>query len=420
MLTPPTYQNKNRMQRAAALSLMRRLYSAAKEGDAPRVLAALEAGANPNHGMDDGFTPLMTAAEAGHNGVVKVLTAYPTCDVDVKNVYGQTALSFAAQNGRAEIAQTLVGVWCSSCKSARPVEAFTAAEQEKPVGSCRCCVACSRAGAAVAAGAAGSTGAAASSGGGAAKKATNATQARVAKAGGPPSPVMSPEEHMLADMGFAAEHCRFAWKASGNRLEQAIESLLSGKAAAGCERAASIANRKRQHDEAAARVKDKANTDAAAAALEAASRAGRTRVFANPLTICAGSTAAELARAAGHLALADMLADVAAERQLELVMAALQVGGRPAGTYDSVESRLRDLYTCCGLQAPPAHEEDEVDFGEFDEFEDGRACIVCMDAPADTAIKPCFHTHFCMGCATQCPTCPTCRVRSQGVQRIYM
>merc|ERR1712166_30767 len=53
-------------------------------------------------------------------------------------------------------------------------------------------------------------------------------------------------------------------------------------------------------------------------------------------------------------------------------------------------------------------------------LEDSRACIVCMDALADTAIKPCFHAHFCKGCATQCLSCPTCRVRSQGIQRIYM
>jgi len=404
---------------------MRRLYSAAKEGDAPRVLAALEAGANPNQGMDDGFTPLMTAAEAGHVNVVKVLTAYPTCDVDVKNVYGQTALSFAAQNGRFEIAQALVGMWCASCSTARPLEAFTPAEQEKAIGSDRCCGGCSseETAAATAAAAAPAAAGGGSAGSGAAAKKPRTTPHSKAKAEEAPlSPPLSPDEHMLADMGFPIEQCRFAWKASGNRLEQAIESLLSGKAAAGCEREASFFNSKRLKESKKLKeqaAKAKANEDAAAAAIAAASRAGRMMVFANPLTICAGSTAAELARAAGHLRLADMLADVSAGKQLEMIMAALKVRGRAAGTYDSVESRLRDLYTCCGLQAPPVVEDDEVDFGEFD-VDDERACIVCMDALADTAIKPCFHAHFCMGCATQCPTCPTCRVRSQGVQRIYM
>jgi len=403
-------QRRLRMERAAAISLMRTLYSAAKEGDAGRVFAALEAGADPNKGMDDGFTPLMTASEAGHANVVKVLTAHPACDVDCKNVYGQTALSFAAQNGRFSVAQALVGMWCSSCKTAQHLGVFSTAEQAKPIGSLRYCARCCSDSSSGSRSRSGSG----SGGGGGGASSVRGHSAVLLQA---PEP-LSRDEHVLADMGFDVAVCRFAWKASGGRLEVALENLLDGRSAAGYERAKA----KQQKQEAAALAKEMANEAAAATAAAAAVRAGRVLSFADPLTICAGSTAGELARAAGHRRLADMLADVAAGRQLEMVMTALHmhVGGAASGTYDSVESRLRALYPSCGIAPPPERVDEEVDFGDFDDLGDARACIVCMDAVADTAIKPCFHAQFCEGCAAQCPTCPTCRVRSQGIQKIYM
>ena len=65
-------------------------------------------GPNPNRGGEDGFTPLMTACEAGHARVVAVLAAHPRCQLNLKNSYGQTALSFAAQNGRFETISVLL------------------------------------------------------------------------------------------------------------------------------------------------------------------------------------------------------------------------------------------------------------------------------------------------------------------------
>jgi len=49
------------------------LYDAAKSGDASKVAALLEAGADPYLCLDDGSTALMTAAEAGHTAVVEAL-----------------------------------------------------------------------------------------------------------------------------------------------------------------------------------------------------------------------------------------------------------------------------------------------------------------------------------------------------------
>eukprot|EP00966_Prymnesium_polylepis_P208840 4838172-Prymnesium_polylepis.1 len=77
-------------------------------GDAAAVRAHLDRGANPNEVHDDGFTPLMTAAEAGHAEAVALLAASPLCALDARNAYGQAALHFAAQNGHADAARALL------------------------------------------------------------------------------------------------------------------------------------------------------------------------------------------------------------------------------------------------------------------------------------------------------------------------
>ena len=88
-------QERRRAETAAAS-----LYAAAKMGDRRAVLKHLDNGAEVNALHDDGFTPLMTAAEAGHAEVVRALADHHACDPLVRNVYGQTALHFAAQNGQ--------------------------------------------------------------------------------------------------------------------------------------------------------------------------------------------------------------------------------------------------------------------------------------------------------------------------------
>ena len=84
------------------------LYSAAKSGRLDVVQMLLSRDVSPNTSIDDGFTALMTAAEAGHAEVVKVLANHPDCELSARNSYGQTALGFAAQNNRVEAALAII------------------------------------------------------------------------------------------------------------------------------------------------------------------------------------------------------------------------------------------------------------------------------------------------------------------------
>ena len=84
------------------------LYAAAKSGRADEVRLLLSHGLDPNSGGEDGFTPLMTASEAGHVEVVEVLLDHEKCDLNFRNNYGQTALCLAAINGREHVALRLL------------------------------------------------------------------------------------------------------------------------------------------------------------------------------------------------------------------------------------------------------------------------------------------------------------------------
>jgi len=86
------------------------VYAAAKAGDVEALRHLLLEGADPNQQHDDGYTPLMTASEAGHVEIVNVLTkeSPSTINVNARNAYGQTALHFAAQNGRRGVLQALL------------------------------------------------------------------------------------------------------------------------------------------------------------------------------------------------------------------------------------------------------------------------------------------------------------------------
>ncbi|KIW88479.1 uncharacterized protein Z519_11048 [Cladophialophora bantiana CBS 173.52] len=60
--------------------------------------------------IDDGFlgTALIRAVGNGHTAVVKLLSAWPGIDVNVKNEFGTTVLMYAAQMGQeAVVAQLL-------------------------------------------------------------------------------------------------------------------------------------------------------------------------------------------------------------------------------------------------------------------------------------------------------------------------
>jgi hypothetical protein len=91
----------------------RLLYAASQNGEAKVVLQYLDRGASPNNGGEDGWTPLMAAAARslgmsapdhdGHARIVRMLVNHPACTtLNSKNRYGQTALSFAAQENHVQ------------------------------------------------------------------------------------------------------------------------------------------------------------------------------------------------------------------------------------------------------------------------------------------------------------------------------
>ena len=87
------------------------LFIAAERGDEAMVTTLLSKKADPSvtteRWPDDGWTPLMAAAAAGHVGIVeKLLKA--GADVDASNANGRTALMFAAWYGRAAVIQALL------------------------------------------------------------------------------------------------------------------------------------------------------------------------------------------------------------------------------------------------------------------------------------------------------------------------
>lgn len=231
------------------------LYSAAKSGDARQVAKAMSEYADPNKGGEDGFTPLMTAAEAGHAAVVRLLCQHPLTKINLTNTYGQTALSFAAQNGRLD---TILELCAAKCKDG------------------------------------------------------------------------------VVDF------------------------------------------------------ERRANT---------------------------GMTAAAAARAAGHTAVADMIAGAARERQVDRLMTAVVEGAESGSQFDALSDRLLALFPACGLAAP-AFADEAPDF-EFDN-DDSKLCIICMDAPIQAATVPCFHAQYCVDCAQALDSCAVCRGNIVRVQRIYL
>lgn len=96
---------------AARRERERMLYASAKSNMLDLVEQLVAEGVDPNAGGEDGFTPLMTSAEAGHTSIVTYLLRKGKdrgCLPNAQNKYGQTALSLAAQNNQLDCVSALL------------------------------------------------------------------------------------------------------------------------------------------------------------------------------------------------------------------------------------------------------------------------------------------------------------------------
>ena len=83
------------------------LVSAAADGDARKVAMLLSQGARVD-ARDQGFTPLLVAAQRGHTRVCKLLLETDKADVKETTPDGATPLLCAAQKGHTEVCELLL------------------------------------------------------------------------------------------------------------------------------------------------------------------------------------------------------------------------------------------------------------------------------------------------------------------------
>eukprot|EP00039_Didymoeca_costata_P017388 m.321960 g.321960 ORF g.321960 m.321960 type:complete len:1371 (-) comp16530_c1_seq36:1283-5395(-) len=84
------------------------LYAAAKGNNASEVKRFLDEGVAVNKKFDDGYTAIMTAAEAGLFDIVQLFIDHKETELDARNVYGQSALSMAASRGHRAVVEQLI------------------------------------------------------------------------------------------------------------------------------------------------------------------------------------------------------------------------------------------------------------------------------------------------------------------------
>jgi len=83
-------------------------FRAIRSNNAGAVGALLERGFDPNAHDENGQTALGMAVREQSDRVVDVLLRHPQLDVDAQNGVGETALMFAALQGRLELANRLI------------------------------------------------------------------------------------------------------------------------------------------------------------------------------------------------------------------------------------------------------------------------------------------------------------------------
>ena len=77
---------------------------AVRAGNLRAVNRLIAKGADVNLQDENGYTPLMKAADQGHENIVRMLLAAPGIDVNLQNNNGKTALDFAVKKGHQNIA----------------------------------------------------------------------------------------------------------------------------------------------------------------------------------------------------------------------------------------------------------------------------------------------------------------------------
>jgi ankyrin repeat protein len=84
------------------------LIIAASNGKDDVVKALINKGANVNLADNNGWTPLMFAAEKGHLTTIQALLSAPGINIDAKKSDGGTALYLAASNGKDDVVKALI------------------------------------------------------------------------------------------------------------------------------------------------------------------------------------------------------------------------------------------------------------------------------------------------------------------------
>ena len=89
--------------------LNKQLMQAVKFSNEKEIDRLLADGADPNATVDDGWTPLMEAANVGHYGITETLLEAKTkAKPNKKKGYGWTALMEAAHCGHADVVKLLL------------------------------------------------------------------------------------------------------------------------------------------------------------------------------------------------------------------------------------------------------------------------------------------------------------------------
>jgi hypothetical protein len=155
-------------------------------------------------------------------------------------------------------------------------------------------------------------------------------------------------------------------------------------------------------------------------------------------TLIGGRTVAEIARAAGHSQLADILAQALHESHVKLLMHHLMWGRASSHSFDSLNQRLLALWAATeSMRSRHGDTNESLETGHpapgnSTGRSPGGECVVCLSACVEVAIEPCGHAVLCTSCATSISSsgngsgagasrqCPVCRTPVKKTLRIFL